>query len=41
MKNSTEKEAKGPADPVPVLTSPIIALGKPFKYPKITASPKL
>lgn len=41
LKNRTEKEAKGPADPVPVLTSPIIKLGNPLRYPKITASPKL
>jgi len=41
LKNKTEKEAKGPADPVPILTSPIIELGNPLRYPKTTASPKL
>ena len=41
LKNRTEKEANGPANPVPVLTSPIMELGNALRYPKITASPKL
>ena len=31
--------AKIPANPVPVLTSPISSLGYPFKKPRNTASP--
>ena len=38
---SKVKVAKIPENPVPVEKSPTIPLGKPFKNPKVTASPKL
>ena len=38
---SKEKVANIPENPVPVEKSPTMPLGKPFKNPRVTASPKL